>query len=45
METPLKTATVIVHAAKNMKHPAIDLKQTLWSKSAAKEGRFLVAMT
>ena len=38
-------AMAIVQAAKNIKHPAIDLKQTLWSKSAAEEGRVLAAMT
>lgn len=38
-ETPLQTASAIVYAAENVKQLAIDLKQSIWSHSAAAEER------
>ena len=37
MVTPLQTAIAIAQAAENIKQLTIDLKQVLWSQSAAAE--------
>ena len=44
VETPLQKAVAIVHAARNCKQLAIDLKQALWSQIAATKAKILATL-
>lgn len=44
VETPLRATTAIVHASENVTQLVIDLKQALWSQTAAAEEKIAAAV-